>query len=136
MSIPEDANIECPYQRVSMGYLKCRAADTTKGKDATNDVTEEICYVCEAGKIYRAAVSAADHENDSIIYRWDIMAESTDLGMGGDYESKPETWLTHENARDEMDFESPVTPGAYRLFVYVTDEGNRSATANIPFLVR
>ena len=90
----------------------------------------------EAGKTYKAAVSAADFENDSIFYRWDIMAESTDLGMGGDYESTPETLLTHENTRDEIDFECPLTPGAYRLFVYVTDKGNRSATANIPFLVR
>ena len=63
------------------------------------------------------------------------MAESTDLGLGGDFESPPETLLSFENDQDEIGFESPRTPGAYRLFVYVTDEGNRSATANIPFLV-
>jgi hypothetical protein len=53
MTIPEDANIECPHQRVSMGYLTCRAADTSRGKDATDEVTEEICYKCEAGRIFR-----------------------------------------------------------------------------------
>jgi len=53
MTIPENANIDCPYQRTSMGYLKCRAADLSVGKDATDEVTEEICYKCDAGKIYR-----------------------------------------------------------------------------------
>jgi len=53
MTIPEDANIDCPHQRVSMGYLKCRAADLTRGKDTTDEVTEEICYKCKAGRIFR-----------------------------------------------------------------------------------
>lgn len=53
MSIRDDANIECPYQRVGMGSLVCRAAEITKGKDATNEVSEEVCYRCEAGKIFR-----------------------------------------------------------------------------------
>ena len=53
MTIPEDANIDCLYQRTSTGYLKCRAADLSVGKDATDEVTEDICHKCDAGKIYR-----------------------------------------------------------------------------------
>jgi len=53
MTIPEDANIECPHQRVSMGYLKCRAADLSYGQHATDEVTEDICHKCAAGRIFR-----------------------------------------------------------------------------------
>lgn len=89
----------------------------------------------KAGKHYTAAVLSNDHENDPVTYRWVVMAESTDLGWGGDFESTPETWFSRLDVHPVLDFESPGTPGAYRLFVFVTDEGNRSATANIPFLV-
>jgi hypothetical protein len=89
----------------------------------------------KAGEQSRVAVLARDFENDPLTYRWEVMAESTDLGMGGDFESTPERLLSVEIGQGEINFTSPATPGAYRLFVYVTDEGNRSATANIPFLV-
>jgi hypothetical protein len=89
----------------------------------------------KAGEQSRAFVLAADHESDPLTYRWEIMAESTDLGMGGDLERTPATLFSLENHQSGIVFESPQTPGSYRLYVYVTDEGNRSATANIPFLV-
>jgi hypothetical protein len=89
----------------------------------------------KAGQKYKASVLASDYENDSIKYRWEILPESTDLGWGGDYESRPESCFSAELDQSEIEIESPITPGAYRLFIYVTDEGNRSATANIPFLV-
>ena len=63
------------------------------------------------------------------------LPESTDLGMGGDYESRPETLLSMEVSEAEIELEAPGNPGAYRLFVYATDDGNRSATANIPFFI-
>ena len=88
-----------------------------------------------AGKKYGASVLATDHENDPITYRWEILPESTDLAMGGDLESRPETLLAIEVSEAEIELEAPINPGAYRLFVYATDDGNRSATANIPFLV-
>jgi hypothetical protein len=84
---------------------------------------------------YMAAVVATDFENDPITYKWEILPESTDLGTGGDLESRPETMLSVENELAEIEIDAPKTPGAYRLFVYATDEGNRSATANIPFFV-
>lgn len=89
----------------------------------------------KAGETYMAIVLATDYENDSIVYRWEILPESTDLGMGGDYESRPETLLSVELKESEIEVSAPINPGAYRLFVYATDEGARSATANIPFLV-
>ena len=87
------------------------------------------------GESYAAHVQAKDYENDPITYKWEVLPESTDLGMGGDYESRPETLLSKEVSDAEIVLEAPMNPGAYRLFVYATDEGNRSATANIPFFV-
>jgi len=89
----------------------------------------------KAGDSYAAAVHAKDYENDPVIYRWEVLPESTDLGMGGDFESRPETLLSMENDQSEIEIDAPINPGAYRLFVYVTDDGGRSATANIPFFV-
>lgn len=89
----------------------------------------------KSGETYVASVAVTDHENDPITYRWEVLPESTDLGMGGDFESRPETLLSMENDQSEIEVDAPLNPGAYRLFVYATDDGGRSATANIPFLV-
>ncbi|MBE9517901.1 MAG: hypothetical protein IMY68_04995, partial [Bacteroidetes bacterium] len=89
----------------------------------------------KAGEKYVATVLASDYENDPITYKWEVLPESTDLGMGGDYESRPETLLSMEVSEAEIELEAPKNPGAYRLFVYATDDGNRSATANIPFFI-
>ena len=61
--------------------------------------------------------------------------ESSDLGMGGDEESSPETLFSLVVDQAEIEIHAPQTPGAYRLFIYVTDQGRRTATANIPFFV-
>ncbi len=89
----------------------------------------------KAGEKYSASVLATDYEHDAITYRWEVLPESTDLGMGGDIESRPEALLAIEVDQAEIEVDAPTTPGAYRLFIYATDSGNRSATANIPFLV-
>lgn len=89
----------------------------------------------KGGEQYETSVVATDHEGDSLTYLWELLPESTDLGMGGDLESRPETRFSLETGKGETTIETPPDTGAYRLFVYVTDEGNRSATANIPFLV-
>jgi len=89
----------------------------------------------KTGETYVASAVVTDYENDPVVYRWEILPESTDLGLGGDYESRPETLLSMEVSEAEIELEAPINPGAYRLFVYATDEGNRSATANIPFFV-
>jgi hypothetical protein len=89
----------------------------------------------KSGEKYQARAVVKDHEGDSLVYRWDILPESTDLGWGGDYESRPQTLMSKELDRGLIVIDAPKNPGAYRLFVYATDPGNRSATANIPFLV-
>ena len=45
-------DISCHLQRDSMGGLVCRAAKPT-GEHTTNEVSPEICFECDAGKVYR-----------------------------------------------------------------------------------
>jgi len=89
----------------------------------------------KAGGRYNAVVSAKEYENEALVYRWEILPESTDLGLGGDLENRPDTHLSIKTDKSELEIDILHAPGAYRLFVYVSDPGNRSATANIPFYI-
>lgn len=53
MSLPDDVNIDCQYQRQGMGTLICRAADPSRFNSGTNETDEEICHACEIGKVNR-----------------------------------------------------------------------------------
>jgi hypothetical protein len=53
MSLPDDINIDCQYQRQGVGSLICRAADTSWFKSSTNEPDDRICHDCEIGKVYR-----------------------------------------------------------------------------------
>lgn len=52
MPLPDDIDISCQYQILAIGGLKCRAANIT-GNSLSNNCNDDICYKCEAGKIYR-----------------------------------------------------------------------------------
>ena len=90
------------------------------------------------GSTNEAAVIASDPGNDQLRYRWELLPEPVQLSQGGDHEdrSKPieNQLLTPNNGTVKLT--APLTEGAYRLFVYVTDGNNNVATANIPFYVR
>lgn len=88
----------------------------------------------EAEKKYQAKAWGRCHENEELIYYWEILPESTDLGTGGDYEKRPETIATLQN--NPVMIQAPAKPGAYRIFVYITDPNGNAATGNIPFLVQ
>ena len=92
----------------------------------------------EKAKKYNAEVFIHNFENDSLSFAWEIMKESTDLGVGGDPESKPASLpglITNFN-RSKIELKTPDEKGAFRLFVYITDNKNKVATANIPFFVK
>lgn len=91
----------------------------------------------ERSQTYNAEVFIYNYENDSLRYNWEIMYESTDLGVGGDHENKPkilEGLITNFN-KSKIIMKTPSKKGAFRLFVYVTDDQDKVATANIPFYV-
>lgn len=87
------------------------------------------------GEEFDALCAARDYENEPLTYRWEILPESTDLGDGGDHEDRPET-LLNEMGEANMKIAAPQTEGPYRLFVYVNDGHDHSATANFPFMVK
>ena len=111
---------------------------TPQIKEFTLDAkTAYESVVLEQGKEYTALVKIHDFDKDTISYKWEILAESTDLKDGGDYESRPETIKVESIQNEEglLRFTAPKS-GQYRLFVYANDGKQHCATANIPFLVK
>lgn len=113
-----------------------RAPHLSSFKLANKQATDFV-YL-EAGKDYSALVSVKDPDGDRLKTRWEILPEATDLGQGGDRESRPEPieGVLKSAGANQATVMAPTKSGAYRLFVYVSDGKNNVATANIPFLVR
>lgn len=91
----------------------------------------------EAGSENTALVEYSDPDDDDITLECEIMREATDLGEGGDFESRPESVETQITTTPEgkISFTAPSEEGEYRLFVYVKDNHNHAGTVNIPFKV-
>jgi hypothetical protein len=104
---------------------------TLDGKKAFNNIE------LKSGATYSASVDVSDPDNDALVYRWEIMEESTTQKTGGDAEYIPESLndLFSENPQQTATFKAPSKSGAYRLFVYIDDGNKHTAHANIPFWV-
>lgn len=78
-----------------------------------------------------------DFENDPLVVDAEILPESTDLGEGGDYESRPASLsdVILSTTGNTVRFHTPAQYGAYRIFIYIKDGHNHAATANVPFYV-
>ena len=100
------------------------------------EATESITL--KPNGIYNAKVIANDPNQDVITYSCEILHESTDLKDGGDHEERPSTvqWKKTIDQNGEITFTIPDEEGQYRVFVYVHDNKNHVATANIPFQVK
>lgn len=86
---------------------------------------------------YLVAISVSDPDNDKLTARWELLPEATDLGQGGDRESRPVAipGLVSASSLTDVMLTVPTKSGAYRLFVYVSDGHNHVATANLPIFV-
>ena len=100
-----------------------------------NDLTAMDFITVEANTAYNAQVNAFDPDGDPLTYQWEILAESTDLGHGGDDEAVPEAVPVSIDPIEAPSVMAPADPGPYRLFIYVRDGQGNAAHANIPFLV-
>ncbi len=103
------------------------------GKKATQSI-----YL-KANKTYPVRVKVTHPNNEPFQIRWEILPESTDIGAGGDRESRPkavEGLVAKDDGKGHMSLTAPSKSGPYRLFVYVTTSSKRAAVANVPFYVR
>jgi len=89
------------------------------------------------GKVFTAKISIEHPDFSKLSVRAEIMPEPVELSDGGDFEKRPETieGLIRSANTSEIVFETPAAKGAYRIFVYVIDQHNNAATANIPFFI-
>ncbi|MBS0011484.1 MAG: glycosyl hydrolase family 2 [Bacteroidales bacterium] len=91
----------------------------------------------KAGSENIALVKYSDPDGDNVMIDCEIMKEATDLGEGGDHESRPETIDTplECDANGKIKFIAPTEKGPYRLFIYLRDNHKHAGTVNIPFKV-
>ena len=90
-----------------------------------------------AGATLRAILEAADPEGEALATVWELRAETTEPGVGGDPEKEPrlvDGAVTKGDAAG-AEIKLPDKPGPYRLFVEVKDGHGGAATANVPLLV-
>ncbi len=88
-----------------------------------------------AGAESEASVTVSDPEGDPLAFRWEILAEVPRAGYAGmgERHTEPVAGLIGEFSGGRLKFTAPREPGAYRLFVFVTDGQGNAATANVPF---
>ena len=91
-----------------------------------------------AGNKYEAFIEAKDPDGDKIKIEWLVYPESQNAKAGGDFESalQPVLGLLKHRKSENVVMVAPDEEGPYRLFVFVTDKGKRTAYANIPFYVK
>lgn len=91
----------------------------------------------QGGVEAKAKIAYEDEAGDVIEIDVEILAESTDLKVGGDFENRPKE-INEGISVDEacnISFRVPTDKGAYRLFIYVKDDHNHAGTVNLPFKV-
>ena len=79
-----------------------------------------------------------DPEGQPLAYRYEVFPESTDRKEGGDAERRPDAMpgaVRPLDADGRAEVLAPTTPGAYRLFVTVTDTAGSGAVDNWCFRV-
>ncbi len=97
---------------------------------------KESIYL-KAGDKYEATVSYEDPNGDKVKVEWLVFPESQNTKAGGDFEDalQPVLGVLRNRKTESATIVAPDKEGPYRLFVFVTDKGKRTAYANIPFYV-
>ncbi len=82
-------------------------------------------------------LGATDPDGDPLKVEWQVMAETTVRGVGGDAEPVPPSFreAIHEPTLTGVKLYG-LEPGQYRVFVTVRDGRGAAATGNLPFEVR
>ncbi|MFW6291896.1 MAG: glycoside hydrolase family 2 TIM barrel-domain containing protein [Spirochaetota bacterium] len=109
---------------------------TTMLAGVKKPVFDEIARLAPGESAF-AGLDVEVAEGEKVSVHAEVLPEATVLGEGGDYEPRPEAvpGLVRATGTEEVEFDAPSEPGAYRLFVTILDDHNHAAVANIPFLV-
>jgi hypothetical protein len=101
--------------------------------------TEPRSIRLKATNTYRAAVKTTDPDGDALAFAWDIRPEVVippgSYAGGLEKRVQPIPGLIPHPAAAAIEFTAPNQPGAYRLFVSVTDSNGHIAYGNLPFFV-
>jgi len=86
---------------------------------------------------YEATLAFSDRDSKRVKVEWYVYTESVAQSSGGDFEEAipPVLGVLSRRRDHSVRIRAPKEEGAYRLFVYVTDQEDRVAYANIPFYV-
>jgi hypothetical protein len=100
--------------------------------------SELIESVLNPQQTVKFQIKATDPDGDPLSWTWFVMAESTDIGVGGDRESVPD--VIPDCVVSEKDgnavIRTPPVPGNYRLFVIVKDGQGAASADNFCFQVK
>ena len=86
------------------------------------------------GSLVRAVVSAFDPHGYRLTFHWEILKEATQFSTDGEISPDRVGEIVTGYSTDQ-DIRVSVTPGNYRLFVYVLNGRGMVGTSNIPFQV-
>jgi hypothetical protein len=84
---------------------------------------------------FTAEVEAVDPDGDPLRVRWEIMEEMKNPGSGKSGPPAPDLAGRVQSRGTTATIKAPDKPGAWRLFVFVSDGQGHAATANAPFEV-
>ena len=85
----------------------------------------------------QVTLATSDPDGDPLKVDWQVMAETSVRGVGGDAEPVPTSFPQALSARSPNGVKlSGLEPGRYRVFVTVRDGRGAAATGNVPFEVR
>ncbi len=90
--------------------------------------------VFPAGSQILCSIAARDLDADPITIKWDVRPDvANNPSNGGDFEpaAAPIAHSVEHQANQSAVIRLPETPGAYRIFVYVYNQHNGAATANL-----
>ena len=101
-----------------------------------NKTADQNIYL-KSGDLYQASIEYSEPDSDKVKVEWFVYPESSAQSSGGDFESElqPELGVLRKKHNYSTDLIAPKKEGAYRLFVFVSDKGSRTAYANVPFYV-
>ncbi len=89
------------------------------------------------GQRMTVSVDASDPDGDPMSTQWSVVAESTRLSVGGDFEDEIEPIESEIELVSETSaiITLPEKPGAYRIFAIVRDGNDHAGTVNLPILI-